>query len=413
MSLMNTKEVLEATKISRATLYRLIEEGLPHTQVGARKQFDPDVVREFIENRRNEVEKDLTVGNEYTNDEIVRIFKCGNMGGMRRSNTKNALVLISFHDKFDRLYEDYWRDDVLYYTGMGQSGDQELSFHQNKTLAESRENGITVYLFEMFNEQRYRYRGIVRLVADPFQEVEKDADKNLRKVWKFPLKLVASNDYMEKEFFEKKAEEAARAVSKLRKSDVISKAREIDHVVSEVTTTTKTYVRSPIIAQYAKDRARGYCELCGEYAPFEVDGVPYLESHHMVFVSEGGKDSIDNISALCPNCHRRMHSLRDPEDLKKLKTVVDDHNWWMAAEEREYGERNTRKLIKCPHCQVVNRIDFEDIASVSDGERGRVLYEAHNAEYECDNCQKKFMLSGLAEYDEAGNMERDNIDSHL
>ena len=148
MSLMTTKEILKTTGISRATLYRLIDEGLPHTSVGTRKKmFDPDQVREFIQNRRNDIEKELTVGQEYSNDEIVKIFKCGNMGGMRKSNTKNALVLISFHDKTDRLYEDYWRDGVLYYTGTGQIGDQDLETPPNKTLAESQRNGITVYLF--------------------------------------------------------------------------------------------------------------------------------------------------------------------------------------------------------------------------------------------------------------------------
>lgn len=33
------------------------------------------------------------VGEKYTNNDIVRDFKCGNMGGMRKSNTLNALIL--------------------------------------------------------------------------------------------------------------------------------------------------------------------------------------------------------------------------------------------------------------------------------------------------------------------------------
>lgn len=410
MSLITTKEILKTTGISRATLYRLIDEGLPYTSVGTRKKmFDPDQVREFIQNRRNDIEKELTVGQEYSNDEIVKIFKCGNMGGMRKSNTKNALVLISFHDKTDRLYEDYWRDGVLYYTGTGQIGDQDLENPPNKTLAESQRNGITVYLFEMFNEQKYRYRGIVELDGEPFQEEEKDANGNKRKVWKFPLKLVASNDFLEEEFIDRKAEKDARTVARMPKKYIVSKAREIDRVVSEITTTSKTYVRNPIIAQYAKNRAQGYCELCGASAPFAVDGVPYLEAHHLQLVSEGGKDSIDNISALCPNCHRRMHALRDPEDLKKLAKTVGDHNWWAAAEERDYGEINTRRLINCPHCGEVNRIDIEDYAEAGEGENGRILYEIYGVEHHCDLCGQLFRLNGIVEYDEAGNLETDNL----
>ena len=410
MPLMTTNEILKSANISRATLYRLIDEGLPYTTVGTRKKlFDDDQVRDFIRNRRNELSNDLVIGREYTNEEIVKIFRCGNMGGMRKSNTKNVLVLISFHDKADRLYEDYWKDDILYYTGMGQTGDQDLNFAQNKTLHESSQTGVLVYLFEMFNDQRYRYRGIVELAGEPFQENEKDINGDMRKVWKFPLKLVAANDYIEEDFFDKKAEKDARMVSRMPRSAIVSKAREIDRVVSEVTTTTKTYVRNPIIAQYAKDRARGICELCGEPAPFEVGGIPYLESHHLQFVSEGGKDSIDNIAALCPNCHRRMHALRDPKDLNKLKKAVEDHNWWAAAEDREYGEYNTRRLITCPHCGEVNRIDIADYAIAGEGERGRILFEVQHEEHECDYCGERFMLNGIIEFDEGGNVETDSV----
>lgn len=416
MAIMTTKEIINVIGISRATLYRLIDEGLPYTIVGIRKKmFDSDQVRDFIQNRRNELNNDLIVGKEYTNKEIVQLFRCGNMGGMRRSNTKNALVLISFHcisfhdNNDDRLDEDYWKDDVLYYTGMGQIGDQDLNFAQNKTLAESRKTGILVYLFELFNEQRYRYRGIVELADEPFQKNERDANGDMRKVWKFPLKLVSANDILEEEYLDKNAENDARVVERMSKSYIASKAREIDHVVSEVTTISKKYVRNPIIARYAKDRTQGYCELCGNPAPFKAGGIPYLETHHLQLVSEGGRDSIDNIAALCPNCHRKMHVLRDPEDLKKLKKTVGDHNWWAVSEERDYGEINSRRLIACPRCGEVNRIDIEDYAEAEEGEHGRVLYEIYGEEHNCDFCGQLFELNGIVEYDEAGNLERDSL----
>ena len=43
-------------------------------------------------------------------------------------------------------YSDDWDGDTLLYTGMGQKGDQSLTFAQNKTLAESNSNGVTVHL---------------------------------------------------------------------------------------------------------------------------------------------------------------------------------------------------------------------------------------------------------------------------
>ncbi len=63
---------------------------------------------------------------------------------MRKSNSTNSLLIISDHTK--SLYDDRWEEDTLYYTGMGQTGDQSLKFMQNKTLDESNENGVNIYL---------------------------------------------------------------------------------------------------------------------------------------------------------------------------------------------------------------------------------------------------------------------------
>ena len=52
-----------------------------------------------------------------SNKEMQEIFGCGNMGGMRKSNLTNSLVLISDYTK--NLYEDRWIENTLHYTGMG------------------------------------------------------------------------------------------------------------------------------------------------------------------------------------------------------------------------------------------------------------------------------------------------------
>ena len=48
---------------------------------------------------------------------------------------------------------------------------------------------------------------------------------------------------------------------------------------------------------------------------------PYLESHHIIWLSEGGSDTLDNTAALCPNCHKKMHVVNDPKDVIKLQEV--------------------------------------------------------------------------------------------
>lgn len=93
----------------------------------------------------------LKIGQIVSNNEMRNIFKCGNMGGMRKSNATNTLVIVS--DNTKGLYEDRWEKDILHYTGMGKNGDQNIDFPQNKTLDESNTNGIEVFLFEVIKKE--------------------------------------------------------------------------------------------------------------------------------------------------------------------------------------------------------------------------------------------------------------------
>lgn len=325
--LLKVNEITSKLGISRATLYRLIKEGLPCSETvgGKSKLFDPDVVLQFLEDRKNELIHTLKIGNIYHNNEIAEIFKVSTQGGMRRSNSKNALVLFSSHDGIDSLYEDYWKDNILYYTGMGQTGDQSLDFAQNKTLAESETNNIVVYLFETFSDGEHRYRGIVKLAGVPFQEIEKDANNSSRKVWKFPLKLVNGNDYLPEDFVTKNIHDKEIETEKLDLDELVKRAKIASESPrnSNISVKATVYNRSPIIKRYSLIRANGKCELCENDAPFEYKGKPFLESHHVVPLSQGGSDTIDNVCGLCPNCHRKMHTLNDPNDIKKILENIE------------------------------------------------------------------------------------------
>ena len=79
------------------------------------------------------------------------------------------------------------------------------------------------------------------------------------------------------------------------------------------------FIRSSEVVRITKEHAKGICELCGQPAPFEDrKGEPYLEAHHIVWLSRGGADDTDNTAALCPNCHARMHVVDDAADVEKL-----------------------------------------------------------------------------------------------
>ncbi len=113
--------------------------------------------------------------------------------------------------------------------------------------------------------------------------------------------------------------------SSAEEEEPLKKYGAIDPKTYEVV--TKAHYRSPNVAEYARKKANGICQLCGQRAPFDdLSGQPYLEVHHVKWLSRGGSDTYDNVVALCPNCHSKMHVIDDPEDIKTLESVVGSQN---------------------------------------------------------------------------------------
>ncbi len=251
------------------------------------------------------------IGTVVNNDELRKAFKCSTQGGMRRSKPTNTLVVISNHVK--SVYGDRWVDNVLHYTGMGLKGDQSLYFAQNKTLNESKANGVDVHLFEVFANNEYTYQGQVKLANSPYQEPQHDQDGNLRRVWIFPLQLRDGAPLIrsETEFLQEQAQKEKKA-NRLTDDELEKRAGNARKNPGSRSTQLTQYERNPYVAALAKRRANGICDLCNERAPFnKKNGDPYLETHHIIWLSKGGDDTTENTVALCPNCHRRMHVVRN------------------------------------------------------------------------------------------------------
>ena len=125
-------------------------------------------------------------------------------------------------------------------------------------------------------------------------------------------------EVLNKEFEDAVKKEKSKSIDRLKKD---AKKKACMPTVSNVQ--TRIYHRDPTIAAYVKKRANGCCQLCGQKAPFDdQNGDPYLECHHIDWLSKGGMDSAENCVALCPNCHRRMHILNDPADINTLKAKI-------------------------------------------------------------------------------------------
>jgi 5-methylcytosine-specific restriction protein A len=253
-------------------------------------------------------------GDTLSNDRLCEIFQCSPQGGMRRSLKTNTLVLVSNH--VDSVYHDRWVDGVLHYTGMGQKGDQSLDFMQNKTLAQSGSTDVGIHLFEVHVDGIYTYVGTVRLSGSPYTEVQADVDGSRRTVWVFPLMLSeGSVPAVPVEALAIQSERVAKRVRRLSDEEVRQRAEQARERPGLRPALANRFDRDPHVAEHAKRRAKGRCELCESPAPFmNGNGEPYLETHHIVWLAKGGADTIENTVALCPNCHRKMHILDTSED---------------------------------------------------------------------------------------------------
>ena len=68
-----------------------------------------------------------------------------------------------------------------------------------------------------------------------------------------------------------------------------------------------SYVRDSRVRNDVLARANGACEFCGETGFPKMDGMAYLETHHVISLSEQGADTVTNVIALCANHHRQAH----------------------------------------------------------------------------------------------------------
>lgn len=288
----------------------------PTIQFTKRREVDHyDIELEGAASREAAVvfESPYSPGDTVDNNTLRAAFRCGAQGAIRRSHGTNSLVLVSDHT--GPGFDDTWIGKVFHFTGMGLGAEQALSSPLNKTLAGSPDSGVRLFLFEVFESGRYVYIGEMEMSDSPYRSRLTDREKNTRDVYVFPLRIRGGGrpPVARKDLPPAPAEPVLRPAG-----DVPGR----DEGVAAGAPGAFPEVLEPdrIVAEYARRRAAGTCQLCGAPAPFTCpDGEPYLEAHHIVPVRSGGEDAVENVAALCPNCHRKMHLLALPDDVALLK----------------------------------------------------------------------------------------------
>jgi 5-methylcytosine-specific restriction protein A len=86
---------------------------------------------------------------------------------------------------------------------------------------------------------------------------------------------------------------------------------------SKIDVIGQAWKRDPRVRELVLARAQGVCECCGARGFLTANGEIFLETHHVIPLSEGGMDTVRNVVAICPNDHREAHYGKRKDDMRK------------------------------------------------------------------------------------------------
>jgi len=90
------------------------------------------------------------------------------------------------------------------------------------------------------------------------------------------------------------------------------------------TTTRQSFARRADVRRRALERSLGKCQWCHEEGFIMEDGRIFLETHHIIPLSEQGLDDDSNVVALCPNHHREAHHGKQRIEMRRaLKEILN------------------------------------------------------------------------------------------
>lgn len=242
--------------------------------------------------------------------EIHRPFGGNRRSGISKSARFPSIFIFTGVSGKKSGYTDRWDgNDIFLYTGEGQIGQMTLT-NGNRAIAEHSKNGYSIHIFEARVKSRgHIYKGEF-ICENFFYEQQPDRTGALRRAIVFRLvRLCKTDNYGLDEIQDENTQFPTKPIflNTARMSAI--KAAEMAAAMPTHTAPRNVYQRSKIVARYVLMRAKGLCESCGKNAPFlKQDGSPYLEPHHINRMSDGGLDHPMYVAAICPNCHREIHS---------------------------------------------------------------------------------------------------------
>jgi 5-methylcytosine-specific restriction protein A len=98
--------------------------------------------------------------------------------------------------------------------------------------------------------------------------------------------------------------------------DDLSDVPKGNHFPDRAKVVTQVTKRDNQVRKYVLKRAKGKCEYCGVQGFTTTNGGFYIETHHIIALCDSGRDTVDNVIALCPQHHRQAHYGIDAESLE-------------------------------------------------------------------------------------------------
>jgi 5-methylcytosine-specific restriction protein A len=265
------------------------------------------------------------VGEKYNRWELHDKF-----GGQRYSGistpANHPLIFIFTGDSGEEYgYDDEFRDDGSFmYTGEGTEGDMVME-GGNEAIRAHQQNAEDIHLFEDTDYPWIvTYVGQFEYVGHDWVTLE-DQDGKDREAIRFRLEPVGGTEVeiedgtprslSDSELFEKAKQSTPDSSGRARSSGTSSSGG-------------RHYSRSEVVKEFALRAADGVCQGCEDTAPFrDEQGDWFLEVHHLHRRSDGGADDPENVIALCPNCHRRVHHGQDGEEFnQRLIEKAEERN---------------------------------------------------------------------------------------
>lgn len=274
------------------------------------------------DNSRNTRELPFEIGRTYHRVEEIHEEYGGNRYSGIAPCAGRPYVFIFFGESGEwHGYDDELRSDGrLFYTGEGRDGDMTMDAG-NAAIRDHAKDNNEIHVFESAEGAwEVTYVGQFEYEDHHWTRLP-DRSDNMRDAIRFELVPTGGLEI----------DTGVTSLNEISLDELYEQA-ELS-VTGEGQTTTEsrsrtTYRRSDIVREYALQAADGVCQGCGNEAPFTgKDGEPFLEVHHLHRRSDGGPDHPDNVIALCPNCHRRVHQGEDGNEFNRgLITHVENRD---------------------------------------------------------------------------------------